>query len=110
MICYRILLITIFVICVFTQYATFADSGASREFQDYMQKLTIQALEEGEIPLSKFGHSKFANGVCTSQNLAEKGQYADAAAVLESLVTDDIASESGQKLNALKSKTIKLSI
>jgi tetratricopeptide (TPR) repeat protein len=71
--------------------AALADTDAGREFQDYMHSLELQAKDEGEIPLSEFGRGAFAEGVCKSQNMAEKGRYAEAADILEALVTDAIA-------------------
>ena len=96
MICCRTLIITGLMVCYCFCTIVSGEAGAVKEFQDYMRDLEFQASKEGEIPLSKFGKSAYAEGVCKSQNLAEKGYYAEAAAILEALVTDEVKSRSQQ--------------
>jgi len=69
--------------------ATDPDSSLDRYFAELEQK----ALNQGEIPLQKYGRSEFSQNVTRSQNYAEKGMYGEAADVLDELLEDEMASD-----------------
>ena len=78
-------LLTIFA----TSLTTAQPDDGSKEvskLRRYFTRLEEVAREEGDIPLQKYGSSKFAQQVCRSQNLAEEGKYLEAAAALSALI------------------------
>lgn len=67
-----------------------ANEEALARLDDYMDHLAARVTAEGPIDPAELGAGSFGDTVVQSQNLAEKGQYAEAAQLLLSLIQANV--------------------
>jgi tetratricopeptide (TPR) repeat protein len=66
--------------------------------RQYMAQVEQIAAKEGPVPITRDNSDPFAQAVCKSQDLAEDGKYAEAAAVLSALMNGQMEADWKQML------------